>query len=137
MMSTVSSCVCSLDSIQRMYESIEPNTWADCLRLCRRCSVFNNLLTELKNFPHLLNDIEKEEQTMLKELEKTLIAVEAYVADFASRKTFAGITESSFRQGCSADFAKINGQIIKLAQALTVTQGGLYDQLRQEDLEVR
>lgn len=84
----------------------------------------------------MLTDIEAEEQALLTDLEKTLIGVEAFVADFVTRTSFKGMTESSFRNGSSADFAKLNHQIIRLASDLNIPTAGLFDHVRQEDLEV-
>jgi hypothetical protein len=84
----------------------------------------------------MLTDFEEEEQLLLTELEKTLISVEAYVADFATRTSFKGITESSFRNGSSLDFAKLNQQIVKFSHDLNITAGDLFDHTRPEDLEV-
>jgi hypothetical protein len=136
MYAIVSSCVCSLESLQRLKESIPANTWTDCSRLCTRADIFTNLLSELKNFPHMLTDFEEEEQLLLTELEKTLISVEAYVADFATRTSFKGITESSFRNGSSLDFAKLSQQIVKFSHDLNIATGEIFEHTRQEDLEV-
>jgi hypothetical protein len=137
MSAVVSSCVCSLESLSTLRESIQKDTWADCVRLCKRSEIFYTLLNELKNFPHMLADTEAEEQLLLADLEKTLIAVEAFVADFVTRTSFKGITEASFRNGSSADFAKLNQQLIKFAQDLSVDTQGVFDNLRSEDFEVR
>jgi hypothetical protein len=136
MFAVVASCVCSLDSLSKLKDSIQLDTWADCIRLCKRSEIFYTLLNELKNFPHMLADTETEEQLLLADLEKTLIAVEAFVADFATRTTFKGITEASFRNGSSADFAKLNQQLMKFAQDLSVNTLDLFDNLRAEDFEV-
>lgn len=119
-----------------MNEAFQPNTWADCYRMCSRCEVFAKLIMELKNFPNMLEETDDHEQELIVELEKTLIAAEAYVADFATRHSYKGMTEPSFRQGCSMDFAKLSQKLTKLAQDLSIINDVDYDLMRQEDLEV-
>ncbi len=136
MYAVVSSCVCSLDSIKKLKEAIQPETWMDCLRLCNRVEVFSNLLNELKSYPHLLKDTDGEEQSLLKELEQVLIAVEAFVTDFVHRTSFKGITEATFRNGSSTDFGKLTQQIVKLSNSLNIESAdSLFDDMRQEDFE--
>eukprot|EP01040_Poterioochromonas_malhamensis_P003478 gene3478-3715_t len=135
MFRVVSSCVKSIESLRRLQDNIVPNSWADCNRLCIRAEVFASLVMELKNFPNMLEETDEHEQELIIELEKTLVAAEAYVADFVTRTSFKGVTEPSFRQGSSSDFAKISQKLTKLSQDLSIVQDFDYDQMRQEDLE--
>jgi hypothetical protein len=137
MFSVVASCAKSIESLRLLNDKLGSNTWADCTRLCQRCEVFSKLIFELKNFPNLLEETDDNEQQLVVELEKTLIAAEAYVADFATRHSFKGMTEPSFRQGCSTDFSKLSHRLTKLSQDLSINTDIDYDILRHEDLEVK
>jgi hypothetical protein len=137
MLSIVASCSKSIESLRRMDEVLPVNSWQDCHRLCARSEAFAKLVMELKSYPNLLEETDEHEQELIVELEKVLIAAEAYVADFTTRTSFKGMTEPSFRHGCSMDFAKLSQRLTKLAQDLSIINDLDYDQLRQEDLEVR
>jgi hypothetical protein len=104
MLNTVSCCYEQLDILLKLKDQIYPDTWADCLRLIDRCEIFRGFVKDLLNSPDMLEEMEDKEERCLNELEKTLLDAEAFVKEFVSRNSFIGITESSYRQGCSTDF---------------------------------
>lgn len=136
MLNTVSSCYDQLETLQKLKNLIGPETWCDCLRLIERCDVFRNFLKDLLNSIELLEDLGDKEERCLNDLEKTLLDAEAYVKEFVNRTDFFGITEASFRQGCSTDFSKICRNLLKLAQDLCVGGEPDHDKIRVQDMEV-
>jgi hypothetical protein len=136
MLNTVSSCYDQLELLQKLKKLISVDSWADCLRLIERCEVFTNFVRDLLNSPHLLEDVEEKEERCLDELERTLLEAEAYVKEFVMRTTFYGITEATYRQGCSTDFGKLMKSLFRLMQDLNVGSEVDYDKIRVEDFEV-
>jgi hypothetical protein len=137
MLNTVSCCYEQLDILLKLKDQIYPDTWADCLRLIDRCEIFRDFVKDLLNSPDMLEEMEEKEERCLNDLEKTLLDAEAFVKEFVSRNSFIGITESSYRQGCSTDFSKIVRSLFRLAADLNVGSNEIdYDRVRVEDLEV-
>lgn len=136
MLNTVSSCYDQLETLQKLRSLIGPETWCDCLRLIDRCEIFRSYCLDLLNSPLLLEDLDEKTESCLEELEKTLLDTEAYVKEFVNRTDYFGITEASYRQGCSTDFSKIVGKLIRLSQDLCVGNENCFDRIRVEDLEV-
>lgn len=137
MLNTVSSCYDQLESLQKLRDLIGPETWCDCIRLIDRCEIFRPYVLDLLNSPLLLEDLDEKTEQCLDELEKALLDAEAYVKEFVNREEFIGITEASYRQGCSMDFSKTVAKLIRLASDLAVGKDSDFDKVRAEDFEVR
>jgi hypothetical protein len=137
MLNTVSSCHDQLESLQKLKNSIPFDSWADCNRMIDRCESFRDIVRDLLDSPHLLEDVDEKEERCLDELEKTLLEAEAYVKEFVLRTSYFGITDSTYRQGCSTDFFKIMKSIFRLTLDLNVASEIDYDRIRIEDLAVR
>lgn len=132
-------CASRMEVLQNLRSELvqEQYHWSDAIRLILRCEIFENLVQAMTSTPQMFDEADETELNLLREMAKLLAEVQGYVEEFKSRDHYQGMTEPSFRQGCAADFAKLNEKIIKLAQALNIIDEVDYDERRNEDLEVR
>jgi hypothetical protein len=138
MLSIVSSCLDTLESIRKIKEkSVSPNTLSDCYRIANRCEPFVTFLYNFQKHPDLINNADVQEKALVVDLEKTYQAVEAYMNEFSKRNTFKGTTDPTFRYSTYNDYAKINQRLMRLVVDFGILHDIDYEQLRQEDLEVR
>ncbi len=139
MSADIEACAHSMGLLQNLRADLvsEEYQWADCIRLIERCEVFDNIVLAMKTTPQMFDEADDTELELIKEMAKLLQEVQGYVEEFYTREQFQGMTEPSFRNGCAADFAKLNEKINKIAQSLNIIDDIDYDERRNEDLEVR
>eukprot|EP01040_Poterioochromonas_malhamensis_P008323 gene8323-9002_t len=137
MSADIEACAHSMGLLQNLRADLvsEEYQWADCIRLIERCEVFDNIVLAMKTTPQMFDEADDTELELIKEMAKLLQEVQGYVEEFYTREQFQGMTEPSFRNGCAADFAKLNEKINKIAQSLNIIDDIDYDERRNEDLE--